>query len=105
MVGLALVLLAFAITYYFGPDVKDRHWHWVTPGSIASLSLLLAMSLCLHIYFRYAGTSSATFGSLGAAIVLLLCFYLAAIAVLAGGVLNGILERNARRIEVDNSKG
>jgi membrane protein len=105
VLGLTLVLLAFAITYYFGPDVKERHWHWVTPGSIAGLLLLIAMSVCLRVYFRYARTSSATFGSLGAVIALLLCFYLAGIAVLAGGVLNGILERNARRFEADNRKG
>ena len=77
----------------------------MTPGSIAGLLLLMAMSLCLRIYFRYAGTSSETFGSLGAVIALLLCFYLAGIAVLAGGVLNGILERDAHRSEVDNGKG
>jgi membrane protein len=90
--ALALILLAFAITYYFAPNVRDRHWHWITPGSIAGVILWLIVSIGLRIYLHFFGTYSVGYGSLGAVIVLLLWFYLSGIAVLSGAVVNGVLE-------------
>ena len=31
---LALILFAFAVTYYSAPDLPNRKWHWITPGAI-----------------------------------------------------------------------
>ena len=90
--SLAVLLLALAITYHFAPDVKNRKWRWVTPGSVAGVFLLAAVCAGVRIYFHYAGSYSAVYGSLGAVIVLLICFYLGGVAILAGGALNGILE-------------
>ena len=91
--GVALLLFAFAITYYFAPNREIRQWHWITPGAVVGIFLLLVVSLGLRLYFHYSDTYSAAYGSLGAAFILLLCFYLSGIAVLSGGVLNGVLER------------
>ncbi len=93
--GLALLLLGFAIIYYFAPDLKSRRWHWISPGAIASVILLIAVSFSLRIYLRYAGSYGTAYGSLGAVIVLLLFFYMSGVVVLAGGVLNGVLERQS----------
>ena len=90
--ALALILLAFAVTYYFAPNLRDRRWHWVTPGSIIGVILWLVVSLGLRIYLHFFGTYSVGYGSLGAVIVLLLWFYLSGIAVLSGAVVNGVLE-------------
>ncbi len=90
--GIAVLLFAFAITYYFAPDVANRKWHWVTPGAIAGTVLLTLVSIGLRIYLRYAGTSPDEYGPLGAVIVLLLAFYLCGIALLSGGALNGVLD-------------
>jgi membrane protein len=94
--ALALILLAFAITYYFAPDLIDRQWHWITPGAILCVILWMGASVGLRIYLHFLGTYNATYGSLGAAIVLLLWFYLSGIAVLSGGALNGVLEAAAK---------
>lgn len=91
-IGIALLLLAFAITYYFAPDVANRKWHWVTPGAIAGTVLLTLVSIGLRIYLLYAGVSPGEYGPLGAVIVLLLAFYLYGIALLSGAALNGVLE-------------
>lgn len=91
--GLALLLLAFAITYYFAPALKRKKWHWITPGAIAGVLLLIVVSIGLRIYYHFSDTYSAAYGSLGAVIVLLLCFYMSGVAVLSGGVLNAVLER------------
>lgn len=93
--ALALILMAFAITYYFAPDLVHRRWHWITPGSILGVILWLGVSIGLRIYIHFSNTYSTAYGSLGAVIVLLLWFYLSGVALLSGGALNGVLENLA----------
>jgi membrane protein len=88
---LAALLLALEITYYFAPNLKNRKWYWITPGSVAGVLLLIAVSVGLRIYVHYAGSYSTVYGSLGAVIVLLICFYLGGVAILSGGAFNGVL--------------
>ncbi len=88
----ALLQLGFALTYNVAPDLKNRKWRWVTPGAIFGTFLLLAISAGVRIYLHLFGSFTATYGSLGAVIILLLCFYLSGVAVLAGGALNAVLE-------------
>jgi membrane protein len=90
--ALAVLLLALAITYHFAPDFKNRKWRWITPGSVTGVLLLVLLSIGVRIYIRYSGRYSAVYGSLGAVIVLLVCFYLGGVAILSGGSLNGVLE-------------
>jgi len=101
--GLAMLLLAFAIIYNFGPNLINRRWHWITPGAIAGACMLLIISVGLRTYLHYFGTYNATYGSLGAVIILLLCFYLSGLAVLSGGALNGVLETLPARVETAES--
>lgn len=91
-IALGLVLLVFAMIYYFAPDVKDQDWHWITPGTIVGLSLWLLVSFALKMYLHYFDRYSATYGSLGAVIVLLLWFYWTGAAVLMGAELNSVLD-------------
>jgi membrane protein len=90
--AVALILLAFAMTYYFSPNLHDREWHWVTPGAIAGMIAWLVGTIALRIYLHFFDSYSATYGSLTGVIVLLLWFYLSGIAVLSGAVLNAVLE-------------
>lgn len=90
--GFGLLALAFEITYYFAPDVSERDWHWITPGTLAGIFLLIAVSFGSRVYLRYSSNYGAAYGSLSAVIVLLLWFYLSGIALLSGGVLNAVLE-------------
>jgi membrane protein len=94
-IALALVLLAFALIYYFAPDVKDQKWHWVTPGALVGLVLWLVVSFALKLYLYYFDRYSATYGSLGAVIVLLLWFYLSGASILMGAEINSVLENAA----------
>jgi membrane protein len=90
--ALALVLLMLALIYFFAPDVKDQKWHWITPGAAAALSLWLIASFGLKIYLHFFNSYDATYGSLGAVIILLLWFYLTGAAVLFGAEINSVLE-------------
>jgi len=87
-----VILLAFAVTYYFAPNLKSREWHWITPGSLVGLILLILVSAGLRLYLSHFASYNATYGSLGAVIILLLYFYLSGAAVLSGAALNGVLQ-------------
>jgi membrane protein len=92
---LAFVLLAFALIYYFAPDLYHQKWYWITPGSIAGVILWLLVSFCFRVYLRYFDRFSLTYGSLGAVIILLLWFYLTGAAILVGGKVNAEIEHAA----------
>jgi len=92
-IALALILLAFAIIYYFAPDLEKRVWHWVTPGVVIGVSVWLTVTIALRIYLHFFNTYTATYGSLGGVVILLLWFYVTGIALLSGAAVNGVLER------------
>ncbi len=85
---LAFVLFAFALIYYFAPNVKNRRWQWITPGTVAGVLLWLLVSFAFRLYLHYFNSYSATYGALGAVIILLLWFYLTGAAILIGGEVN-----------------
>src|ERR1700676_1129721 len=91
-IAIALVLLGFALVYFFAPDVKDQKWHWITPGAIAGVALWLAVSFALKAYLHFFDRYSATYGSLGAVIVLLLWFYVSGASLLFGAEINSVIE-------------
>jgi len=102
--SLAVLLLALALTYHFAPDLKNRKWHWLSPGSLAGVFLLLIVGFGVRIYVHYSGNFASLYGSLGAVIVLLICFYLGGVAILSGGALNGLLANLARAKNADQNE-
>jgi len=44
---LMMMFAAFALVYYFAPNVKEPAWHWISPGAAAGLLLWLAASFGL----------------------------------------------------------
>jgi membrane protein len=91
-VAIFLVLLGFALVYFFAPDIKDQKWHWITPGALAGVALWLAASFALKAYLHFFNTYSATYGSLGAVIILLLWFYVSGASLLFGAEINSVIE-------------
>jgi len=91
IVIVCLLLLGFAMIYYFGPDVEQK-FKFVTPGSILGAILLVAASLAFSFYVSNFSDYAATYGSLGAVIILLLWLYLAGFVILLGSEVNALLE-------------
>lgn len=89
---LALLMVLFALIYYFAPDVKNKYWHWLTPGATIGIMGWLAASLGLRVYLHYFGNYSATYGSLGAVIILLTWFYITGLMILAGAEINSEIQ-------------
>jgi membrane protein len=93
VVILAFLLLAFAIIYYFGPDVKQK-FKFITPGGVFGVVLLVLASLAFQIYIAHFANYSATYGSLGAVIILQLWLYICGLVLLAGSEVNVLVEHH-----------
>jgi len=89
------VMVGLALLYRYAPHRKQAKFRWVSWGSLAAALLWLLASAFFSQYIAYFGNFNATYGSLGAAIILLLWFYLGAYAVLLGGGLNSEIERRS----------
>lgn len=100
----AFMLLAFALIYYFAPDLRKQKWVWVTPGAVLGVLLWLLASFGLRTYLHFFDSYSATYGSLGAVIILMMWLYLTGVAVLVGGELNAELEHVAATLGVSGAK-
>jgi membrane protein len=91
---LAGLLAAFSTLLYLGPDVEQRRWHFVTPGSVFATAVWLAVSGAFAFYTSSFGSYNKTWGTLAAVIVMLTWLWLAGIALLLGAELNAETERS-----------
>jgi membrane protein len=89
-----LIILAMALVYYVAPDVEQR-WQWITPGSLVAVIGWLLASLGFSFYVNNFGSYNATYGSIGAVIVLLTWMYVSGFFVLVGGEINAEIEHAA----------
>lgn len=89
------ILAFFALVYYLAPNMEQRSWKWVSPGSFLGALIWLALSGLFALYTAFASSYDRTYGSLAGAIVLLLWLNYSAYALLYGAELNAELERQA----------
>jgi membrane protein len=99
-----LMTLAFAFVYYFAPDVREQKWYFITPGSALGLTLWLLASFAFRTYLHYFDNYSATYGSLGAVIILMFWLYVTGLAILIGGEVNSEIEHAAAERGDPNAK-
>ena len=92
---LGFVLLAFSLIYYYAPDLRARRWRWISPGSLVGLLLWLLASFTFRGYLHFFNSYSATYGSLGAVIIMMLWFYFTGAAILIGGEIDCAIENAA----------
>jgi membrane protein len=97
LVAAAAVVLLLAVIYRYGPNRPEAEWKWITPGSGAATIVWLVATLGFGFYVSNFSDYNATYGSLGAVIVLLTWLYLTAYVVLLGAELNAILEIEVAR--------
>ena len=86
LLGLMAVTAA-GLLYRFGPDRSHARWIWLTPGSLIATILWLAVTNAFAFYAANLGHYSATYGSLGAVIVLQFWLWLSAYVFLLGAEL------------------
>lgn len=96
-VVLGCMIVAFALIYFFAPDLHKQAWKWLTPGAAIGVALWLLVSLGFRVYLHFFDSYSATYGSLGAVIILMLWLYFTGAAVLIGGEINSEIENAAAK--------
>ncbi len=103
-VVLAFVTAGFALIYYFAPSLEDQDWKWLTPGALIGVALWLLVSFAFKTYLTFFDSYSATYGSLGAVIILMLWFYFTGAAILVGGEVNSVIEDEMAKRDAPDAK-
>jgi membrane protein len=88
----AALLVALGVVYRFGPSRRPARWEWLSVGTVAAALLWIGGSALLSWYLSNFGNYNATYGSLGAAIGLMMWMWMSAIIVLCGAELNSEIE-------------
>lgn len=85
-----LLLLTFALIYKVIPNI-DQPFRFVTPGAVIAVVVWILASLGFSIYIANFGNYSATYGSLGGIVILLLYFFISAAVFLFGAEINATI--------------
>ena len=89
---LAILLTALGVLYRFGPSRRPARWEWLSIGTVVAALLWIVGSSLLSWYLSNFANYNATYGSLGAAIGLMMWMWMSAIIVLCGAELNSEIE-------------
>jgi membrane protein len=90
----AIFILMVDVLYYASPNVKQRGFAWVTPGSLVAIVVWGVASAAFAFYVANFGSYDKTYGTLGGLIALLVWFWLSNLAILFGHQLNAERERS-----------
>jgi membrane protein len=88
------LLAAFATVLYLGPNVEQRRWQFVTPGSLFAVVVWLLVSGLFAVYTASFASYNKAWGSLAAVIVMLTWLWLTGCALLFGAEINAETERS-----------
>ncbi|WP_423822077.1 YihY/virulence factor BrkB family protein [Salinisphaera sp. SPP-AMP-43] len=90
--GALLLMLGIAGLYRFAPDRTRPKWRWVLVGATLVTVFWVIGSLAFSLYVAFSQSYSATYGSLGAVVVVLTWLYITVLIMLVGGEVNAQLE-------------
>ncbi|HVZ18220.1 MAG TPA: YihY/virulence factor BrkB family protein [Terriglobales bacterium] len=93
-VAVAFVVLAVELVFYWAPNVKQRFWSTL-PGATIGVAFWIAASYALGLYFRHFANFNKTYGTLGAAVALMVWLYWSWFVILAGAEINSELLKAA----------
>jgi membrane protein len=86
-IAIGFTILAVEALYFLAPNVKQR-FRATLPGAAIAVACWIGLSYLLGLYFRHFGNFNKTYGTLGAAIALMIWLYWTSFAVLVGAELN-----------------
>ena len=93
---LLLTTLVLSALYRWGPDRHPRHFKYIWPGAVLASLLWLVAGALFSIYVANFSNYQATFGSVTAAVVLLLWLYNSAQIFVLGAAFNAQLEYQSK---------
>lgn len=102
-VAFFILTLAVAIIYYVAPDVQQK-FRFISPGALLAVAVWVAASLGFKFYVSNFADYNATYGSIGAIIILLLYFFISSAVLLFGAEINATIEQQAPQGKVPGEK-
>jgi membrane protein len=90
--SVAFTVLAIEALYYLAPNVKQRFLATLS-GAVLAVGAWIGLSYVLGIYFRNFANFNKTYGTLGAAVALMVWLYWTSFAILVGAELNAELAK------------
>lgn len=93
----AVVLFGLAALYRYGPCRRNARWIWVSWGSVVAMLLWLIASALFSYYVANFASYNATYGSIGAVVIMLMWQFISAFVILLGAVVNAELERQTAK--------
>jgi membrane protein len=90
---LVILLGALALLYRLAPSRDAPRWQWLSIGALTAAILWIFGSALLSWYLQNFANYNATYGSLGAAIGLMMWMWMSAVVILLGAELNSEIER------------
>jgi membrane protein len=100
LVGAAIV--ALGLIYRIGPHRDAPAVRWLSTGSVIATIIWIAASVGFSFYVENFGSYGKTYGALAGVVVLLIWFWITALAVLIGAEINA--EAEAQTVK-DTTKG
>jgi membrane protein len=94
-IAVGFTVLAVEALYYMAPNVKQRFLATL-PGAVLAVGCWIGLSYLLGVYFRQFANFNKTYGTLGAAIALMVWLYWTGFAMLVGAELNAELAKISR---------
>lgn len=95
-VALFLLAVVLSVVYRFAPNT-DQPYRLVTPGAAVAVAAWIVASVGFSVYLANFADYGATYGSLGAAIGLLLYLYISAFVVLLGAEVNAAIQNASEK--------
>lgn len=92
IVSFSIMVIVFASLYFFAPNRRLKIREVLIGAVFATLGWQL-VSLVFSFYLDNFGNFSATYGSIGGIIVLMIWFYLSAMIIMIGGQLNASIKK------------
>jgi membrane protein len=95
-IAVGFTVFAVEALYCMAPNVKQRFLATL-PGAVLAVGSWIGLSYLLGVYFRHFANFNKTYGTLGAAIALMVWLYWTGFAMLVGAELNAELAKISRK--------
>ena len=89
---LLVVMFGIGLLYKYGPSRTPVRWRWISWGTALTGVLWVVVSAAFSFYLSNFANYDATYGSLGAAIGLMMWLYVSLMILLLGAELNAEIE-------------
>ncbi|PJH92101.1 YihY family inner membrane protein [Bacillus sp. SN1] len=90
-----VLLIVFSALYVIAPN-KKLSLRFVMPGAVFATIGWIVVSTLFSFYVSTFANYSATYGSIGGIIVLMIWFYLSGILIILGGEINALLHKRKK---------